>query len=158
MPRLAPALTSFILCLWALAAVAHEVTVGDLTIQHPAIPAPLATAKAAAGYMAIVNAGATDDRLIAVEMPVARHAMLHQTVHAADGMASMQHLAAVDIPAGETVRLHPGGMHVMLMGLTAPLTEGQRVPATLVFERAGRIAVEFVVDPANGTDHSDMGH
>ena len=59
---------------------------------------------------------------------------------------------------GETVVLEPGGYHIMLMGLTKPLTEGEMVPATLIFEHAGRIEVEFMVDPPGGMDHSTMDH
>ena len=56
------------------------------------------------------------------------------------------------------VVLEQGGMHVMLMGLTGSVTEGDMVPATLIFEQAGRVAVEFMVDPPNGVDHSKMNH
>lgn len=139
-------------------ALAHGVTAGEIEIIHPAIPAPAATAKAAAGYMAIANNGSTPDRLIAVETPAAASTMLHTTEHGADGVARMVHLPALEIPAEDIVVLEPGGMHVMLMGLTAPLTEGEMVPATLVFEHAGRVAIEFMVDPPGGADHSTMDH
>ena len=139
-------------------ALAHGVTAGEIEIIHPAIPAPAATAKSAAGYMAIANNGPTHDRLIAIETPAAASTMLHSTEHGADGVARMVHLPALEIPAEDTVVLEPGGMHVMLMGLTAPLTEGEMVPATLVFEQAGRVANEFMVDPPGGADHSTMDH
>ncbi len=139
-------------------ALAHSVTAGEIEIIHPAIPAPAASAKAAAGYMAIANNGPTPDRLIGVETPAAASATLHTTEHGADGVARMAHLPALVIPAEDTVVLAPGGMHVMLMGLTAPLTEGEMVPATLVFEHAGRVAIAFMVDPPGGADHSTMDH
>lgn len=128
-------------------AFAHDVTAGDLQIIHPAIPAPAPAAKSAAGYLAIRNEGAEPDRLLAVEGDFAERIMLHITEVSADGVARMTHLDGIDIPAGETVLLERGGMHVMLMGLTGPLPEGAHVPATLVFERAGRVEVEFAVDP-----------
>lgn len=137
---------------------AHSVTVGTMEIIHPAIPAPPAGAKSAAGYLEIVNAGDAADRLLGVETAIAKRAMLHATDHGADGVARMIHLDAIDIPAGGTVLLEPGGMHIMLMGLTGPLTEGDMIPATLVFERAGRVAIEFSVDAPAGTDHSRMDH
>ncbi|MEH7828113.1 copper chaperone PCu(A)C [Gemmobacter denitrificans] len=148
------------LVLSATPLLAHGVKKDGLEIIHPNIPAPAASAKSAAGYMAIANDGATPDRLIAVEMEVAQSVMLHTTEHGADGVARMKHLESVDIPAGETVVLEPGGMHVMLMGLTATLSEGDMVPGTLVFEQAGRVAVEFMVDPpgAAAHDHAAMGH
>ena len=137
---------------------AHGVTVGTMEIIHPAIPAPPAGAKSAAGYLEIVNAGGAADRLLGVETAIAKQAMLHSTDHGADGVARMIHLDAIDIPAGGTVLLEPGGLHIMLMGLTGPLTEGDMIPATLVFERAGRVAIEFSVDAPVGMDHSRMDH
>ncbi len=144
--------------LLSTAAAAHGVKSGDLEIIHPNIPQPAATAKSAAGYMAISNEGATADRLIGVESALAQKSMLHTTETSADGVARMIHLESLEIPAGDTVVLEQGGMHVMLMGLTGSVTEGDMVPATLIFERAGRVAVEFMVDPPNGVDHSKMNH
>lgn len=144
----------------ALPAAAHEIKVGDLTIIHAHIPQPSATAMAAGGYMGITNGGTTDDALIGVEAPFAKQAMLHSSETTADGVTKMTHIDRLDIPAGQTVNLERGGYHIMLMGLTQTLTEGQMLPATLIFEHAGRVQIEFMVDPANGgaMDHSKMGH
>ena len=144
--------------LLSTAAHAHGVTAGDIEIIHPAIPAPPASAKSAAGYMAIANNGAEPDTLVGIETGAAASVMLHTTEHGADGVARMMHLPAIEIPAGETLLLAPGGLHVMLMGLTAPLVEGDMVPATLVFDHAGRVAIEFMVDPPGGADHATMDH
>ena len=140
------------------AAAAHGVKTGDLEIIHPNIPQPAASAKSAAGYMAISNEGAAADRLIGVETAAAQKSMIHTTETSADGVARMVHLEALEIPAGDTVVLEPGGMHVMLMGLTQTLKEGDMLPATLIFEQAGRVEVEFMVDPSEGVDHSKMNH
>jgi copper(I)-binding protein len=137
---------------------AHGVTAGAIEIIHPNIPQPAADAMAAAGYMGISNSGAAPDRLIGVETPVAQQAMLHQSTVDADGVATMAHVEALEIPAGETVVLEPGGYHIMLMGLTQPLTEGQMVPGVLIFESAGRVEVTFMIDPPGGADHSGMDH
>lgn len=150
--------------LMASTAFAHEVTVGDLQIIHANIPAPFASAQIAAGYMGISNEGDQADRLIGVEVGFAAQAMLHTTEFSADGVASMTHVEALEIPAGDTVVLEPGGYHIMLMGLNQPLTECDMLPATLIFEQAGRVEIEFMVDPADGSvdhskmDHSAMGH
>ncbi|MEO8531131.1 MAG: copper chaperone PCu(A)C [Deltaproteobacteria bacterium] len=136
-----------------VAGFAHEVHVGDLTITHPHIPQPPPIAKSAAGYLKIANAGAEDDRLIGIEITGIGMAMLHETKVDADGMTGMDMLTALDIPAGETVSLEPGAMHIMLTGLSAPLTEWEMLPATLVFEHAGRVAVEFMVEPKGDTSH-----
>jgi hypothetical protein len=137
---------------------AHGVTVGDIEIIHPNIPQPASSAMAAAGYMGISNAGDEADRLIGVETPVAQSAMLHKTEVNADGVASMAHVEGIDIPANDTVVLESGGYHIMLMGLTQELTEGQMVPGVLIFEKAGRVEMEFAIDPPGGVDHSTMDH
>jgi hypothetical protein len=142
----------------ALPVHAHSVTVGDIEIIHPNIPQPAKSAKAAGGYMGISNAGDEADRLIGVETTVAKSAMLHKTEINADGVASMSHVDGIDIPANDTVVLESGGYHIMLMGLTQELTEGQMVPGVLIFEKAGRVEMEFAIDPPGGVDHSTMDH
>jgi len=137
---------------------AHSVKKDKIEIIHPHINEPFAGAKSAAAYMAISNEGAAGERLIGIETPAAKKTSLHTTEHGSDGVARMQPVAGIEIPAGETVVLEPGGLHVMLMGLTAPLKEGDMVPSTFVFEQAGRIEVEFMVDPTDGVDHSKMDH
>lgn len=148
----------FALALAASSATAHEIQIGDLEIIHPAIPLPPPSAPIAAGYMVIANNGAMPDRLIGVEVPIARSASLHRTEVSADGVARVLPLEAVDIPADDTVLFEQGAMHVMLMGLSAPLHAGDMVPATLIFEQAGRVDIEFMVDPADGMDHGTMDH
>ena len=69
----------------------------------------------------------------------------------------MNHVGRIEIPAGETVKLKPGGLHVMFMGLEDPLTEGENIPATLVFENAGEVEVTFNVEARDG-DHSGHDH
>ena len=141
------------------AAHAHEVNVGDLQIIHANIPAPMNGGQVAAGYMGISNEGDHSDRLIGVEASFAAKAMLHTTEFSADGVARMTHVEALEIPAGDTVVLEPGGYHIMLMGLDQPLTVGDMLPATLIFEQGGRVEIEFMVDPSDGSaDHSKMEH
>ncbi len=145
----------------ATPALAHEVTVGDLQIIHPHIPQPAATAKAAGGFMAITNNGTETDRLIGVETAIAAKAEVHESRVDANGVGTMEHVDAVEIPPGQTVNLEHGGYHIMLMGLSGPLLEGELHKATLVFERAGRVEIEFQVDPPAGMgemDHSKMDH
>jgi copper(I)-binding protein len=153
-----PALALILALLTAAPVHAHGVIQGALEIIHPNIPQPAKGAKSAAGYMAISNAGDTPDRLIGVETPAAAKSMLHTTRVSADGVASMTHLDAVEIPAGDTILLEPGGIHIMLMGLTGTLTEGDMIPGALIFEQAGRIEIEFMVDPPGGVDHTTMDH
>lgn len=146
--------------LLAAPAFAHEVVVGDLEIIHANIPQPAKSAMAAGGFMAIVNNGTEADRLIGVESDIAAKVELHVSRVDANGMGTMEHVDALDIPAGETVNLEHGGYHIMFMGLKEPLAEGQLVKGALIFEKAGRVEIEFMVDPPGegGHDHSAMDH
>lgn len=149
---------------FAAAAAAHEFKAGDLTIGHPYAVETAATAKSAAGYFTVTNAGTAPDRLVAVEAEGVK-AEVHETTTDASGVARMAPVAGLDIPAGATVTLAPRGLHVMFTGLTAPWTAGNKVPATLVFETAGAVPVVFNVEarkPAGeampGMDHSQHGN
>jgi copper(I)-binding protein len=146
--------------LFAQPALAHEYKLGDLVIDHPVTYETAQNALAAGGYLTITNNGTEPDRLLAAESGFDQ-TMLHLS-ETKDGIASMTHMSAVDIPAGETVVFMPGGLHVMFMGLGGDaLTAGEKIPATLVFEKAGRIDVEFNVevrDAADTEDHSNHGN
>ena len=142
----------------AVPAMAHEVVVGDLVIIHPHIPQPIGNAMAAGGFMAIVNNGAAADRLIGVETEIAAKASLHESKVDANGIGTMAPVDGIDIGPGETVNLDHGGYHIMFMGLTAPLTEGQMVKVTLVLEHAGRAEIEFMVDPPGEDGMEGMSH
>lgn len=143
--------------------LAHEVTVGDLEIIHANIPQPAASAKAAGGFMAITNKGTETERLVGVEADFAAKAETHESRVDDNGVGTMQHVDTIEIPPGQTVNLEHGGYHIMFMGLKDSLTEGEMLKATLIFERAGRVEIEFMVDPPmgggmEGMDHSKMGH
>jgi periplasmic copper chaperone A len=148
--------------LLAAPALAHDVTVGDLQIIHPHIPQPSASAKAAGGYMVIANNGTEADRLIGVESDIAAKVATHESKVGADGVGTMEHVDFIEIPPGGTVSLQHGGYHIMFMGLKGALVEGEMHKGVLVFERAGRVEIEFQIDPPAGQgdamDHSRMGH
>lgn len=141
---------------------AHDMTAGGFQFIHPHIPQPAASAKTAGGYVAIVNDGSAPDRLIGVETAMAAKAAVHESKVDASGVGTMEPVPALDIPAGATVSLDRGGYHIMLMGLTGPLAEGEMHKVTLIFEQAGPVEVEFMIDPPmgegmEGMDHSKMG-
>ena len=100
-------------------------------------------------YVTIVNTGAAD-RLVAVASPAAGKVELHESTMA-DGVMRMRGIASLAIPAGATVKLAPGGYHVMLIALTQPLTVGQSVPVTLTFEKAGAVETKASVAKAGAT-------
>jgi copper(I)-binding protein len=143
----------------ALPAGAHEFSAAALTIEHPYAPATAATARTAAGYFSITNSGDTLDRLLAVRADFPR-VDIHATETDASGVTRMPHVEALEIPAGATVSFAPRGLHVMFMGLAAPLVEGDSFPAVLVFEQAGEVPVEFSVEARDAAGHEGeaMGH
>ena len=124
--------------------IAHEYDLGKLTIGHPWSPASHGAAKTAAVYVTFVNDGAKSDRLLGVSSPVATHASLHTNEKMGE-VNHMHELPGIDIPAGKTVELKPGEMHIMLEGLQHPLKEGEMVPLTLKLANEGDVQVEAMV-------------
>jgi len=125
-------------------AVAHDYKVKDLTIGHPwARPTPGGVTNGAV-YVTLINQGKTPDRLLQASSPIAAGVMLHSNVKEGD-IVRMRHVESVEIPPGQTVELKPGGLHIMLMGLTRPLKEGDMVPLTLTFANEGEVAIEVMV-------------
>jgi periplasmic copper chaperone A len=122
---------------------ASDVLVKDAYARASATP----VAKAGAVYVSITNQGATADRLLAVSSPVASMATLHRTIKDGDIMR-MEEAGPVDLQPNETLIMEPGGLHVMLMGLKAPLKQGEVVELTLVFETAGPVTVKVPVGSA----------
>lgn len=115
-----------------------------LEVRMPWTRASAGMARTAAVYLTIVNHGQSADRLVAAASPVARTAAVHR--HIMEGnIMRMRPVHGLEIAPGGTTVLEPGGLHVMLMGLRGPLTEGERFPLTLTFERAGDIQVEVAV-------------
>ena len=132
-------------CLMSSNVMAHEFKAGDLTVDHPMAFETAPMAMTGGGFMSITNTGDELDRLIAVRADFPK-VEIHQTVEK-DGVAQMLPVEAIEIAPGQTVTLQPGGFHVMFMGLDGrQLTEGEEVPATLVFEKAGDLAVVFKVE------------
>lgn len=125
---------------------AHELRAGDLHIGRPWSRAAGTNANGV-GFMTIRNSGSAPDRLLSASTPVARLTELHTHIRDGDVMR-MRPVPDIPIPAGQTVNLRPGGLHVMLIGLTEPLRQGAEVPLTLRFERAGEVQVMLAVEAA----------
>ncbi len=134
----------------ALAATAHHYTVGQIEISHPFTRAMIPGAKVGGGFMTITNNGSEDDRLISATSPAAPMVQLHQMSMEGDVMKMSQIEGGIVIPAGQTVKLEPGKLHVMFMKVSTPFKEGETVKATLVFEKAGSVEVEFKIGPPHG--------
>jgi copper(I)-binding protein len=145
----------------ALATKAPATATGAITVTDAWARAGTASARTGAAYVTVTNTGRSPDRIIAASTPIAEKAELHS--HAMDkGVMTMQAVQAVDIQAGKSVTFNPGGLHVMLIGLKQPLTQGSHFPLTLTLEKAGPVAVEVAVQsaaamgPAGG--HQDSYH
>jgi periplasmic copper chaperone A len=126
-------------------ASAHGFKIGALEIGHPWARETPVSAKTGAGFLTIKNTGTDADRLIAVETSGAEKVEIHESINE-NGIAKMRPVTAVEIPAGGEAALQPGGYHLMLINLKEPLAEGMRIPGTLVFEKAGKLNVEFTVE------------
>src|SRR5258708_1254758 len=147
---------AIVLCLGVAAAGVAQTTPGPtIKIVHPFARATAATAKTGVAYLTIVNSGAHDDRLIAVSSPVAERSEPHTTIDD-NGVMRMRPLPAIDVKAGSRAEFKPGGMHLMLIGLKAPLKEGQTFTLTLTFEKAGALETTVTVEAAGAKGGHDM--
>jgi copper(I)-binding protein len=98
----------------------------------------------AAGYL-VIKGGSQADALLSATSPVAGSVELHETSTDASGMTGMHPISRLEIPAGGTVTLQPGGYHLMLMMVTGQMTVGGTVQIDLTFEKAGKITVQAEV-------------
>jgi periplasmic copper chaperone A len=153
----------------AAPARAEEVQAGGLVITQAWSRATPGGAKIGGGYLTIENKGTTPDRLIGGSGDMAAKVELHE-MSVKDGVMTMRALdKGLAIEPGKTVKLAPGGYHLMLMDLKNPLKQGDKVPVTLEFEKAGKVNLLLDVqavgaqapggaamDMKNMPDHSGM--
>ena len=115
-------------------AMASDLMFGSLQFR-----ATIGSMPSSAAYLSITNHGAMADRLLAVESSLAHKTELH-TMEVTNGVMKMRQIdGGIAIPAGETIQLAPGGFHVMLIGLKAPLNADENYQVTLTFVKAGRV-------------------
>lgn len=108
-------------------------------------------------FMELKNTGSQPDRLIRAESAAARTVELH--THEKDGdVMRMRQIPAIDVAAQGETKLQPGGLHVMLIDLKQPLKEGEKVPLTLVFEKAGKVDLQVPVIKAGATGAGHSHH
>jgi len=101
-------------------------------------------AKIAVGYMIIRNDSSAPDRLVAASSPAAERVETHVTEKEGD-IFRMREVKGYPIPAHGSFELKPGGAHLMLVNIKAPLQEGAKLPLTLRFERGGEVKTELQV-------------
>ena len=142
---------------FASSAIAHDYSKGSLHIEHPWSRATPKGASVGAGYLVIENRGSAVDRLLSISSEIAGRVEIHEMA-VTDGIMRMRPLPkGVEIAPGLTAKFEPGGLHVMFLDLNRPLEKGDRIKATLRFEKAGAVEVEFVVE-AMGGGHQHQGN
>lgn len=140
------------------------VVLGDLTLSDPYSRASLPNAPVAGGFLTITNAGG-DDRLVSVSADaIAARGEIHDMEMVGDVMKMRQLPDGLPIPAGATVELMPGALHLMFMELKQPLVAGDEISVRLVFEKAGEVELPMNVVARDGAGamqggkHGDMTH
>lgn len=111
-----------------------------------------------AAYMNIANNGGEDDKLVSVSSTAAETTEIHLSSVDDKGVAKMEKVNEVAVPAGGTAELKPGGYHIMLIGLKEPLTDKENVEIVLEFEKAGKITVNAPVKGMDKQSHEDHSH
>jgi copper(I)-binding protein len=126
-------------------AVARAQSVAEqVEVQDPYVRAVPPGQPNSASFMALYNGDSRDHALVGAESPAARVVELH-THLMRDGMMQMRPVARIGLPAGATISLQPGGLHVMLIGLQQPLVPDQAVPLSLIFEDGSKALVKAPV-------------
>lgn len=135
------------MCLGMLVASAASAQAAPLLAQSAWIRA-IPGSDVAAVYVTLRNLSTKPITVTGVQTSIASHAMIHET-SVQGGLSRMRAHEQLVIPGGETIRLEPGGLHVMLQGLTRPLSVGQSVPLVLVLADGGTLQVTASVRPLN---------
>ena len=149
----AAALNAFV-----IEAAAADFTVGNIQIGNPWTRATPKGADVAGGYMKITNKGSVPDSLIGGSSAAADRFEVHE-MSMVDGVMKMRPLAkGLEVKPGETVELKPGSFHIMLMGLKQQLEKGRKVKGTLIFEKAGKVDIEYTVEALGAGSSAQSGH
>ena len=135
---------------------AHEFNLGDLVIDHPWARPSLGASPNGVAYMVVTNGGVLADRLLSISGDVAKYVEVHATFMDGDIMRMRPVPGGIEIHPGHSLEIVPGGLHVMLMGLTSPLKEGGKFPLNLHFERAGTLEVTVFVETKPGKHESPV--
>ena len=139
-----------VLALFSLQGIPQEKNA--ISIENPWSRATTPGAKLGAGYMVVRNNAARADRLVGASSPLAGKVETHVTIK--DGeILRMREVKGYDVPAKGSFELKPGGAHLMFVELKKPLKEGDKVPVTLRFEKAGEVKVELDVRARTAGGH-----
>jgi copper(I)-binding protein len=135
-----------VLSLVSGSASAEDYAAGSIEISSPWMRATPRGADVASAYMTLVNKGTEADRLIGGSLAGVSRFEVHRMVMEG-GVAKMRPVeGGLEVKPGQSVALKPGSFHVMLIGLKQPFQQGQHMKGTLMFEKAGKVDVEFSVE------------
>jgi len=137
-------------------ATAADVTAGDLKIFAPWARATPKGASVGGGYLSITNSGDSSDRLVGGSTDVSKGFEIHSTQMENSVMKMRPVTGGLEIKPGQTIELKPGGYHVMFVGLKHGLKQGDHFGATLRFEKAGKVDVDFTVEGIGATHGGGM--
>jgi copper(I)-binding protein len=140
----------------ALPAAARSYRLGAVEVVDP-WSRPAAAGQTGVGYMAVKNTGKAPIVLTGASTPLAAKASLHRTSMAGGVMRMAPVSGGLTIPPGGSVSFAPAGYHLMLEGLTKPLTLGQRAPITLTFADGKKVQIELSVQTAAGPAPAGAG-
>src|SRR3954470_17327968 len=137
---------------------AEDIKAGDLVISQAWSRATPNGAKIAGGYLTIENKGTAPDKLIGGSGDIAGKVEVHE-MSVNNGVMTMRPLdKGLAIEPGKTVKLAPGGYHLMMFDLKGPLKQGEKVPVTLEFEKAGKVNVSLDVQGVGAQAPGGMEH
>ncbi len=136
---------ALIACVTAAPVRADEVKAGDLVISQAWTRATPGGAKTGGGFLTIENKGSSPDKLVGVSADAAGKIEVHEMAMDGGVMKMRPVEGGLAIDPGKTVKLAPGGLHLMMTDLKSPLKQGDKLPVTLQFEKAGKVAVTLDV-------------
>ncbi|MGO8141337.1 copper chaperone PCu(A)C [Rhizobium leguminosarum] len=128
----------------------ETVKAGDLEVSGGFAKAMLPGQPVGGGFFTVKNNGQADDRLVSVSSPAAGEVQIHEMVTKDNVMRMRQLKDGIAIGAGETVKLEPGNLHLMFQKVKTPFKQGDTVPVTLTFEKAGKVDLVLQVLSAQG--------
>jgi periplasmic copper chaperone A len=144
-------------CCSSFGVSASELVAGDLKLMAPWVRASVPGQVNGAGYVQIDNQAKQGDRLVSASASGVNRVELH-TIITENGVAKMREVTGIDVPARGSVKLSPGGFHIMFLGLSEPFKAGATVPVTLNFEKAGEVKVNFEIKPPTYNPGAASGH
>ena len=152
------ACVAVVACSLAATAQAEENTIANIVVTQAWSRATPGGSKVAGGYLTVENRGTVPDKLLSASTDVARKIEIHEMA-LTDGVMTMRPVeGGLTIEPGHNVKFAPGGLHLMIVGLVAPLKQGDQVSVSLTFEKAGKISVSFEVQGMGAQAPGPLNH